>query len=338
METKQLKITKSGLLSASDLKLATSLLQSGELVAFPTETVYGLGADATNTEAIKKIYLAKGRPSDNPLIAHVGSFEQLEEIVETVPAYVKELSHQFSPGPLTYILKHNEVCSNKVTSGLDTIAVRIPSHPVALQLLRACDFPVAAPSANLSGKPSPTSASHVLNDLTERIPLIIDGGPTGVGVESTVIDCIGEKPVVLRHGSVTEEMIAQALKITLNKNKQNEVQSPKSPGLKYKHYAPSIPLLLVKKSPDELKQVILSHRDAGKKVGVLLSDVTANRLKLKSDFDLGTSIEEIAGNLYTALRSFEHTNYDIIIIESFKEEGLGVAVMDRLTRAATEII
>src|SRR5699024_3926164 len=178
METKQLKITKSGLLSASDLKLATSLLQSGELVAFPTETVYGLGADATNTEAIKKIYLAKGRPSDNPLIAHVGSFEQLEKTVETVPAYVKELSHQFSPGPLTYILIHNEICSKKVTSELDTIAVRIQIHSVALQVLTDCDLPVAAPSVNLSATPNTTRATYVFNAITGRNPLRIDGRPS----------------------------------------------------------------------------------------------------------------------------------------------------------------
>lgn len=338
METKQLNVINGGFLSTKDLNLATSLLRAGELVAFPTETVYGLGADATNAEAIKKIYLAKGRPSDNPLIAHVGSFEQLKNIVEHIPAYVEDLIHQFSPGPITYILKHNKVCSSEVTAGLDTIAVRIPSHPVALQLLKACDFPVAAPSANLSGKPSPTSANHVSNDLTGKIPMIIDGGHTGVGLESTVLDCTGEVPVVLRHGSITGEMIEQALNITLDQSKREAGIGPKSPGLKYKHYAPSIPLILVKRSPKELEEVILSHQTSGEKVGVLLKDSTASELNIESNFKLGETIEEIAGKLYEALRSFENTNYDIIIIESFKEEGLGIAVMDRLTRAATKII
>lgn len=338
MKTKQLNITHEGLLSNNDLNLASSLLKAGELVAFPTETVYGLGADATNGDAIRKIYHAKGRPSDNPLIAHVGKYEQLKEIVEFVPAYVKKLIHQFSPGPITYILKHNGVCSNEVTAGLDTIAVRIPNHPVALQLLQACQFPVAAPSANLSGKPSPTSAQHVSNDLTGKIPLIINGEKTGVGLESTVLDCTGNVPIVLRYGSITSEMIEEALNITLPSNKPKTDQSPKSPGLKYKHYAPSIPLLLVKGSLKDLENTIFSYKEAGRKVGLLLKDSTTHKLGLKSNYKLGETIDEIAGNLYQGLRSFEQTDYDVIIIESFKEEGLGIAVMDRLTRAASKII
>lgn len=338
MNTKQLKLTDEGLLSQDDLIQAVELLKRGELVAFPTETVYGLGADATNSIAIEKIYRAKGRPNDNPLIAHVGSFEQLKKIVKYIPSYVEKLIHAFSPGPITYILKHNNICSKKVTAGLDTIAVRIPNHSLALQLLQACEFPVAAPSANLSGKPSPTSALHVLNDLDGKIPMIIDGGNTGVGLESTVIDCTGDLPQILRHGSITRDMIEHTLNVSIKNQLNKKESAPLSPGLKYKHYAPSIPLVLVNGSNAEIRKAILSYEEKGKKVGVLLSDSTAFELNLKSNFKLGKTIEEIASNLYEGLRSFEQTNYDVIITQSYKKEGLGIAVMDRLTRASTQII
>ena len=297
-----------------------------------------MGADATNDQAIEKIYETKGRPSDNPLIAHVGNYKQLKQIVKEVPAYVEKLIHEFSPGPITYILKHNNVCSEKVTAGLDTIAVRIPAHPVALQLLNACNFPVAAPSANLSGKPSPTSAEHVFNDLSGKIPLIIDGGHTGVGLESTVIDCTGELPHILRYGSITEKMIEQTLNIKLVETKQSPKNIPKSPGLKYKHYAPAIPLILVEGDSEKLKKEIIAYQTQGKNVGVLLSDQTAKKINIDSNYKLGTTIEEVASNLYEGLRSFEKGTYDVIIAETYKKSGLGIAVMDRLTRASTKII
>lgn len=297
-----------------------------------------MGADATNDQAIEKIYETKGRPSDNPLIAHVGNYKQLKQIVKEIPAYVEKLIHEFSPGPITYILKHNNVCSEKVTAGLDTIAVRIPAHPVALQLLNACNFPVAAPSANLSGKPSPTSAEHVFNDLSGKIPLIIDGGHTGVGLESTVIDCTGELPHILRYRSITEKMIEQTLNIKLVETKQSPKNIPKSPGLKYKHYAPAIPLILVEGDSEKLKKEIIAYQTQGKNVGVLLSDQTAKKINIDSNYKLGTTIEEVASNLYEGLRSFEKGTYDVIIAETYKKSGLGIAVMDRLTRASTKII
>ena len=297
-----------------------------------------MGADATNDQAIEKIYETKGRPSDNPLIAHVGNYKQLKQIVKEVPTYVEKLIHEFSPGPITYILKHNNICSKKVTAGLDTIAVRIPAHPVALQLLNACNFPVAAPSANLSGKPSPTSAEHVFNDLSGKIPLIIDGGHTGVGLESTVIDCTGESPHILRYGSITEKMIEQTLNIKLVEIKQSPKNIPKSPGLKYKHYAPAIPLILVEGDSEKLKKEIIAYQAQGKNVGVLLSDQTAKKINIDSNYKLGSTIEEVASNLYEGLRSFEKGTYDVIIAETYKKSGLGIAVMDRLTRASTKII
>lgn len=336
--TKQLKVRQDGRLTKEDLNQAVEFLRAGELVAFPTETVYGLGADATNPLAIEKIYLAKGRPSDNPLIAHVGDYDQLKKLVKYIPPYVEKLIHHFSPGPITYILKHNHVCSKKVTAGLETIAVRIPSHPVALQLLKACEFPVAAPSANLSGKPSPTSATHVLKDLAGKISVIIDAGSTDLGLESTVLDCTGDVPVILRDGSITGEMIEKVLNVALKQSEQHTIKTPKSPGLKYKHYAPAIPLILIEGNKEKIKTEILTYQALGKKVGLLLSDQTANKLGLKSNFKLGKDIEEIASNLYNGLRSFEKANYDVIITESFEKNGLGIAVMDRLTRAATKII
>src|SRR5699024_5426942 len=219
------------------------------------------------------------------------------------------------------------------TAGLDTNAVKIANDPSALQFIQACLFPVAAPSANLTRKPSPNSAQQVANYFTGKIPIIINGGKTGVGLESRVLDCTGDVPIVLRYGSITSEMIEKALNITLPSTKPKTDQSPKSPGLKYKHYAPSIPLLLVKGSLKDLENTIFSYKEAGQKVGLLLKDSTTDQLGLKSNYKLGETIDEIAGNLYQGLRSFEQTDYDVIIIESFKEEGLGIAVMDRLTRA-----
>lgn len=338
METKLFTTTTTKRLKKTELEEVTSALSLGELVAFPTETVYGLGADATNSNAIEKIYLAKGRPSDNPLIVHVASFNQLKKLVKSVPLYVEKLINEFSPGPITYILEHNHTCSEKVTAGLSTIAVRIPNHPTALHILESIDFPIAAPSANLSGKPSPTKAEHVLTDLDGRLPIIIDGGATGVGLESTVLDCTGEVPSVLRHGSIAEEDIKRMLKIdVLQKNTENN-SAPKSPGMKYKHYAPSIPLILVTGNLDKLKEVIMYYEELEKNIGYLVSHSTAKKLGATHAFNLGKTIEEIAGNIYEGLRSFEGQDYDIIICESFPQGGLGTAVMDRLTRAATEKI
>src|SRR5690625_3488927 len=219
---------------------AAHLLQSGEVVAFPTETVYGLGADAMNDTAVKKIFQAKGRPADNPLIVHVATKKQLAELVKFIPEYVEKLIEQFSPGPITYVLKSNGKVATTVTGGLDTVGIRIPDHPVALQLLQVCNVPLAAPSANIYGKPSPTSADHVLDDMDGKIAGIIDGGSSKGGIESTVVDCTREQPTILRLGGIPVTKIEDVIGSvhTYEQNSSNE--SPKSPGLKYKHYAPEV--------------------------------------------------------------------------------------------------
>lgn len=217
------------------------------MVAFPTETVYGLGANALSDEAVNKIYEAKGRPSDNPLIVHISKMEDVDKYVEEIPEQAKKLMNAFWPGPLTVILKVKQgILSNKVTAGLPTVGIRMPNHPVALALIEASGLPIAAPSANLSGKPSPTKFQHVYKDLNGKISGIVDGGETGVGVESTVIDCTEPIPVILRPGGTTREEIEGIIgSVGMDRQVKEEVEKPKSPGMKYTHYAPAAPMYLV---------------------------------------------------------------------------------------------
>jgi L-threonylcarbamoyladenylate synthase len=315
---------------------AAALLKEGKTVAFPTETVYGLGADATNEEAVAKVFEAKGRPQDNPLIAHVATAEQLKRLVDNLPNYVEKLIQAFSPGPLTYVLPSNGTCAPNVTAGLTTVAVRIPDHPVALKLLKACDFPLAGPSANLSGKPSPTTADHVEEDLAGRIAGILDGGPTGVGVESTVIACRENNVAILRPGGITKQQLEKYVSVVdLTQEKSDK---PASPGMKYKHYAPEIPLWLVYGDHEKLQETVNLERNKGKKVAVLATEQTLEKLESDLKLSLGKSMEEVAHRLYDNLRKLTVTDADLIIAESFKEEGLGVAVMNRLKKAATTSI
>lgn len=321
------------IISEKDIGKASRKLREGSLVAFPTETVYGLGADATNEEAIEQIFIAKGRPSDNPLIVHVTSYAQMSELAENIPGYVKTLVEHFSPGPLTYILQGSGVCAKNVTAGLDTVGLRIPNHPLALKLIAESHRPLAAPSANLSGKPSPTSASHVYEDLKGRIPYILDGGNTELGIESTVLDCTKDVPVILRHGEITQEMLEKVLPIALSG--EGQVERPRSPGMKYKHYAPDVPLLLITGGLEELKNELGQH--SNKRIALLLTSQTADLLDAENVYLLGEKHEEIALSLYDTLRRIKKEQYDLIICEAIKEEGLGIAIMDRLMRAATEV-
>lgn len=318
---------------------AVSLLQAGEVVAFPTETVYGLGADASNATAIEKVFAAKGRPSDNPLIVHVADVNQLVDLVSEVPAYVDLLIEHFSPGPITYILKSKNNLAENVTAGLATIAIRIPNHPIALEILQKSRLAIAAPSANLSGKPSPTSAFHVRDDLDGKIAGIVNGGETVVGLESTVVDCTGEVPLVLRLGMITAADIKAVIgEVAVHKAIDQKTQRPKSPGLKYKHYAPEVPLILVSGDVDKLQCVIDEAVSGNKRVGVLASGNMADKLKVENVINLGETEEAIAMNLYKALRSYKSTDVDVIICESLSLDGIGEAVMDRLTRAADKIV
>jgi|SRR5690625_1180414 len=320
------------------IQIAAKLLRKGEVVAIPTETVYGLGADATNERAVEKIFQAKGRPSDNPLIVHIATKKALFELVMDSPDYLEDLIDHFSPGPITYVLKSNGKIASNVTAGLSTLGVRIPSNEIALELLRQVKLPIAAPSANLSGKPSPTTAQHVLEDMHGKIAAVLDGGSSEVGVESTVVDCTGEIPTILRLGKITAEDINQvvgAVQIVDTNNKK--IKKPKSPGMKYKHYAPDVPLILVKDS-SKLKMMIEQRENKGERVGVLVSLTLPETIRAKKVKSLGGKEDEMAINLYNLLRSFKPKEVDIIICEAPLPKGIGTAILDRLERAATKII
>lgn len=316
---------------------ATKLLQEKEVIAFPTETVYGLGADATSSEAVSKIFQSKGRPSDNPLIVHISSESQLNQIVSNVPESAKKLMDTFWPGPLTIVLPKRKGLSDNVTAGLDTVGVRMPNHPVALALITEANLPIAAPSANSSGKPSPTTAKHVLDDLDGKIAGIIDGGATGVGVESTVIDCSGEVPTILRPGGITREQIEEVLGVIgMDPSLKNDKVAPKSPGMKYTHYAPNAPLVIVEGSIAFIQQLVTERRNSGNKVGVLATEESMDKYDAEVVLACGQRVDmsTVAQKLYDVLREFNDYPLDIIYSESFAEDGIGNAVMNRLTKAS----
>lgn len=336
MKTKRWNLKHDNINEKAAIEAAAKLLRKGETVAFPTETVYGLGADATNEEAVLKIFKAKGRPQDNPLIAHVATTEQMSRLVDNMADYVPALVSEFSPGPLTYVLPSNGTCAPNVTAGLSTIAVRIPNHPVALALLKICDFPVAGPSANISGKPSPTIADHVEEDLAGRIAGIIDGGPTGVGVESTVIACGENDIAILRPGGITKEQLEKI--VPVREITQQTPNNPASPGMKYKHYSPEVPLWLVEGNATRIERVVNEERKKGKKVAILATEQTLEKLEGELKLSLGESLDDVANKLYDNLRKIKRTDADLIISESFPDKGLGQAIMNRLRKAMTRYI
>ena len=313
------------------------LLKNKEVVAFPTETVYGLGADATCDEAVAKIFAAKGRPSDNPLIVHIGDTAQLDHVAAAVSSTANALMDRFWPGALTIILPKRAGISNQVTAGLDSIGVRMPSHPVALCLLRAVNLPIAAPSANVSGRPSPTTAAHVAEDLDGKIAGIVDGGASNIGLESTVIDCTVDPPIILRPGGVTKEEIEAVIGcVTVSASQKCTESAPKSPGMKYTHYAPDAEMSVVRGSPAFFQRVIDKARGQGKKVGILVME--EHRARYTADLVLtcgkaGTQ-HTVANQLYDVLRTFNRHDIDVIYSEGFSESGLGAAIMDRVRKAS----
>lgn len=336
----------------SQLEEPARLLQQNEVVAFPTETVYGLGGNAFSDEAVRKIFAAKGRPSDNPLIVHIASVDQLKSLVTTVPPLGKKLMEAFWPGPLTLVLPGSQKVSSYVTAGLDTVAVRMPDHPVALELIRRTGLPLAAPSANLSGKPSPTRAEHVFKDLAGKILGVVDGGPTGIGVESTVVDVTGEIPIILRPGGISkEELESVAGRVDWDEavspeHRQSEKQlqqlTPRSPGMKYRHYAPQGEMWLVE--ADSVPEMIRLIRDRiqyfheqGKKVGVLTTQEHQREYPEADAVVVSGSRarpETVARSLYGALRELDEHHVDIILAETFPSEGMGEALMNRLYKAS----
>lgn len=348
METKIIKICRKakGLSEEEEgsLEKAGEVLRAGGLVAFPTETVYGLGGDALNPESSRKIYAAKGRPSDNPLIVHICRFEDIYPIVAEVTEEAEKLAEAFWPGPLTMILKKSDKVPYETTGGLDTVAVRMPSDEVAQKVIAYGGGYVAAPSANLSGKPSPTEAKYVIEDMMGRIDVIVDGGEGEIGLESTIVDMTVLPPQVLRPGYITEEMLAAALggQVALDETilKDDSGQAPKAPGMKYRHYAPKGNLTIVEGTPEQVISYI-NEKSAqamaiGEKVGIIATKEQAGCYHADVIKNVGSRQDEraVARNLYKVLREFDDENVTIIFSEGFDVQGFGQAIMNRLLKAA----
>lgn len=348
MKTLFLKVD-SKLPKGKTIKKAGEILLEGGLVAFPTETVYGLGANALLDESVENIFKAKGRPQDNPLIVHIWNKEQAFSLTQDISSSAKALMEAFWPGPLTLILKDKKKVSSKVTTGLSSLALRMPNNEVALALLKEANVPVAAPSANLSGRPSPTCALHVLEDLEGKVECILDGGACSIGLESTVIDATSNIPVVLRPGAITPWQIKEVagevwLDPSLENPKEEKIR-PLSPGMKYRHYAPKAPLILLEGSQEKIKQEALKLVQAslreGKRVGIFCRE--ENRQFYPKEARVvaigkENELEIIAESLYKVLRIMDESKVDIIFAEGVEAKGLGLAVANRLKKASVKII
>ena len=342
METIVVKIDEKNI-DTSILKQAGKIIKEGGLVAFPTETVYGLGGDGLNPCSSRKIYAAKGRPSDNPLIIHIADLEHIYQIVDEFPDIAKILAEKFWPGPLTMILNKSKMVPTETTGGLQTVAVRMPVHKVAMEFIKEAGGYIAAPSANTSGKPSPTNAKYVIEDMMGKIDMIIDGGDVEIGLESTIVDLTGTVPIVLRPGYITTEMLTEVLgKIEIDKTilSGDCKERPKAPGMKYKHYAPKGDLTII--TGEEMDVVIAINRlvdngkEKGEKVGVIGTDETIQKYHGDSIKSVGKRLDEesIARKLYTILREFDDEKISLIYSESFDSGGIGQAIMNRLLKAA----
>ncbi len=341
METTVARITDDEAHNREIIETAGHILKSGGLVAFPTETVYGLGADAMSPRAARKIYEAKGRPSDNPLIVHIAGVCSLERVAASVPDKAMRLAELFWPGPLTMILEKQEDVPLETTGGLNTVAVRMPRHPIALALIEAGGGFLAAPSANRSGRPSPTLAEHVARDLDGRIPLIVDGGPAGIGIESTIVDFTEGVPTILRPGYVTKEQLAAAIgEVRMDPGLAGGDARPKAPGMKYRHYAPKAELILVEGNQEAVEREISRRTKeamaAGKVAGIIATDESLGRYPRGIVKSIGKREDEasIARHLYAVLREFDEQGADVIYSESFPARGIGQAIMNRMLKAA----
>lgn len=342
MMTKLYQIDKNKI-DKEKMREAGELLLAGELVAFPTETVYGLGGNALDASASRKIYAAKGRPSDNPLIVHIADWDSLDRITSNIPEGAKKLADVYWPGPLTMIFPKSDAVPVETTGGLDSVAVRMPNHPIALELIRQGGGYVAAPSANTSGRPSPTEAKHVAEDLNGRIAMILDGGNVGIGLESTIVDFTEEIPTVLRPGAINLDMLTKVLgevRMDPGLEQENEHVRPKAPGMRYRHYAPKAQLAIVEGDTDAVIEKINALTESklaeGKKVGIISTDETYYRYKNGIIKSIGSRQEEesIARHLYGILRDFDEEEADCIYSESFETPKLGMAIMNRLLKAA----
>lgn len=323
------------------ISLFATMLADGKTVIFPTETVYGLGANALDEDAATKIYQAKGRPSDNPLLVHVADKEDVYDLVENIDDRAKLLMDKFWPGPLTIVFKKKAIIPDRTSGGLDTVAIRMPSDQVARDLIRQAGVPIAAPSANISGRPSPTKPEHIIRDMDGRVDGILVGGPCDYGVESTIIDLSEDLAMVLRPGSITLEMLGEVLgRVDLDpslKNKDDNIRA-KAPGMKYKHYSPQAQVYIVKADDlegfaERVDSLCEDNAKKGLKIGVMTMNYDQHSYQAKV-FDLGGSYTEVAKNLFDSLISLDRESIDIAYVPYFEERGIGVAIMNRLKKAA----
>ncbi|MBZ2174935.1 threonylcarbamoyl-AMP synthase [Schnuerera sp. xch1] len=342
METKIVKVNNIN----SERKLimeGAKYIKEGKLVVFPTETVYGLGANGLDEEAVLKIFHAKGRPQDNPLILHVSSMKEVKSLVKSISTEAERLMEKYWPGPLTMLFQRSDAIPDIITAGLDTVAIRMPNNSIALKLIEMSGVPIAAPSANTSGKPSPTSVQHVIEDLYGKVDMIIDGGATGVGLESTVLDLTGNIPMILRPGGITLEdlqYIIPNVEFDLSIIKDNENIIPKSPGQKYRHYAPKADMIVFTGEVDNIVNTIKEKSNEltkqGKSVGIMATDETKDRYDEEIVISVGSrkNKETIAHNLFNAIRLFDKKNVDIILSEGVELSHIGIAIMNRLKKAS----
>ncbi len=342
METQIFKIDSDNI-DNTVINKAADVIKSGGLVAFPTETVYGLGGDGLNPSASVKIYAAKGRPSDNPLILHISDLSQLSPLVTEIPENAKKLAKEFWPGPLTMIFKKSDAVPKETSGGLNTVAIRFPENKIAQALISASATPIAAPSANTSGRPSPTRASHVEFDLKGKIDMIIDGGACEFGLESTIVDVSGNIPCLLRPGSITLEMLREVLdRVDVDKavlTKLDAGELPKAPGMKYTHYSPSADVVIVRGDREKMVHKInelISQVDTSLKIGVIATEENKDRYKNCEVLVIGSinKPQTIAANLFKMLRKCDYHNIDKVFAEGLCEDELGLAIMNRLKKAA----
>jgi len=327
------------------IRIAADIIKRGGTVAFPTETVYGLGADALNPEAVKKLFAAKKRPPDNPIIVHVASKEDVYKLAREVPKVAEKLMSELWPGPLTLVLKRSKAVPDITVVGLDTIAIRMPNNKVALALIAESKTPIAAPSANLAGKPSPTTAKHVIDDLAGRIDAVLDAGPTKIGVESTVLDMTTSPPQILRPGGTPHEELLRILgRVKIHPvalaEKKVHIDKALSPGMKHKHYAPDAEVVVVEGEPDavmrKVQELADRYMEEGKKVGIMATEESTSTYRAHIVKSLGSreNLATVAKNLFRLLREFDEEEVDMVIAEGITPKGLGLAVMNRLRKAA----
>lgn len=344
METKILQIHPERFRN-EELQGACHILRADGLVAFPTETVYGLGGNALHKEAAARIYAAKGRPSDNPLIIHIAEWQSVYELAAVVPEEAEALAEAFWPGPLTMILPRADSVPLSTTGGLDTVAIRMPSHPVALELIRQSGVYIAAPSANLSGRPSPTKAEHVQEDLTGRIDMIIDCGEVGIGLESTIVDLTADRPMILRPGYITLEMLQNVIgevtvDVAVSSKTVKENVVARAPGMKYRHYAPRGQLIIIEGETERVVkricELIREKKETGNRVAVIATEETKENYPPDLVYSIGSKRCEgsIAAGLYDILREMDHLGAEYIFAESFEDDSLGQAIMNRMLKAA----